>query len=608
MAANKKLIGAVVIIVLLAIGVAGYYYAYLPSAKPLVPNPETLIEMTIGESQTLDPGWNYESAGNSVLELICEGLFAYDGTTTKIVPLLLDASYGDGKGYTISSDGLVYTFKLKSGIKFSDGAPMDANAYKYNFNRMVLMNNPQGYSSLFYGVVKGVTRYIEANTWGVTNQTEVDAYLAGEPVKVIDDLTFQITLEMPYAPFASMLGNYPKLISPAWVDQNGGSIPGFANEVIDRHPVGTGPFKFVEWVPKERIVLERNEDYWGPKASLQKIIIQYVDEFNTRLLAFYAGDADFIYVPASNAFDVIQKDAWLNEQKIVPLKAGYTFSVDPYLSNAALQMNTYIKPMDNKDFRKGMQYAFNYPEYIKSITNSFTIQPYGAVPQALLPDTTIPRPEYDPAKAKEYFTAAKTAGAFKDGDKLEINYNAGNEVRRLGSLLLADSVNALNLGITFTVQELDWPSYLAKVNARELPIYFIGWGADFADADNFIFTYGHSAGYYAARTGYNNPEVDSLIDQGRVETDPAKRAKLYHDASALINEDGMYILTGEGTQITCFRDWMTNWHPNPVLSGLYRYDVVKQERTDQVAIVIGISPLIAPIVTNVVALVPRLRD
>jgi peptide/nickel transport system substrate-binding protein len=613
MAMNKraisKMIGAIIAIILVLVaGFAGYYFAYLPSTMPLVPNPGTVTEMTIGEPQTLDPGWNYESAGNAVLELVCEGLFTYDKSTTNIVPLLLDSGYGNGKGYTISSDGLVYTFKLRQGIKFSDGTPMDAKAYKYNFDRMVLMNNPQGYASLFYDVVKGVTRYISAETWGVTNQTEVSAYNAAQAVKVIDDLTFSITLEMPYAPFASMLGNYPKLLSPTWVDQNGGSKPGFGNEVIDRHPVGTGPFKVVEWVPKERIVLERNDAYWGTKATVQTIIVQYVDEFNTRNLAFLAGDADFIYVSAANAFDMIEKDPWLNQKNIVPLKPGYVFDVSPYLSNTAFQFNTKIKPMDNKDFRKGLQYAFNYDEYIKSVVNNFANQPYGPVPQALLSDTTIPRPGYDAAKATQFFAAAKSAGAFKDGDKLTVMYNAGNEGRRLGCLLLADSVNALKVGITISVQELDWPTYLAKVNARELPLYFIGWGADFADADNFIFTYGHSQGYYAARTGYKNAEVDSLIDQGRVETDMTKRAKLYHDASAKINDDAMYILASEGTQIVCRRDWITNWYTNPVRSGIYNYDIVKQERTNQVAILIGNGPLIAPIVASSLALVPRLRD
>jgi peptide/nickel transport system substrate-binding protein len=456
--------------------------------------------------------------------------------------------------------------------------------------------------------VKGVERYTFADTWGHTNQTEVDEYLKAEAVKVIDDLTFQITLEMPYAPFVTMLGNYPRLISPSWVEKNGGFKPGFSNEVIDRYPVGTGPFKFVEWVPKQRIVLERNEEYWGTKASLEKIIFQFVDEFNTRLLAFFAGDADFIYVPAPNAFDLIEKDPWLNEKKVVPLKKGYVFEVHPYLMNTALQFNTKIKPMDNKDFRKGLQYAFNYEQYIKSVANNFAIQPYGVVPQALISDTTIPRPTYDVAKAKEFFMKAKATGAFKDGDELTIYYNAGNEARRLGSLLLADSVNSLNVGITIKVQELDWPTFLAKVRARELPIFFIGWSADFADADTFIFSYGHSHGFFAPRTGYENPEVDRLIDQGRIETDPEKRAKLYHDAQVMINEDAIYILTAEGTNIYCFRDWVKNWYPNPIRSGYFNYDVVKEERTDQVAISIGSIPILAPIVANTVALVKLERD
>ena len=602
---NRKTIGAIVVIVLMVVvGVAGYYYAYLPSTMPSVPNPSTLVEMTVGEPQTLDPGWNYESAGNAVIELVCEGLFWYDKSTTNLVPNLLDTGYGNGKGYTMSSDGLVYTFKLKSGIKFSDGTSLDADAVKYNFDRMILMNNPQGYSaSLFAGIVKGVERYSFADTWGTTNQEEVTVYQNGQAVKVVDDLTFQITLEQAYSAFVTILPNYPKLISPSWVEKNGGFKPGFSNEVIDRQPVGTGPFKVVEWVPKQRIVLERNDNYWGPKPSLQKIVFQYVDEFNTRLLAFFAGDADFVYVPSPNAFDLIQREPWLSEKKVVPLKPGYAFEVSPYLGNGGFQFNNAIKPMDNKDFRKGLQYAFPYDQYIKIVNNNFAEQPYGVVPQSLIPDKTITRPNYDPVKAKDFFEKAKSSGAFKDGDTLTIYYNAGNEARRLGSLLLSDAVKNLNVGITITVQELDWPTFLAKSNNRELPIFFISWFADFADADTFMYTYGHSKGYYAAQIGYSNPEVDRLVDQGRAETDQAKRAKLYHDAQNMVNDDAVYIMISEGTKVTAFRDWISNWHPHPIRSGSFNYDVVKQDRTQQVAILIGMAPLIAPILTSTVVLV-----
>jgi len=127
-------------------------------------------------------------------------------------------------------------------------------------------------------------------------------------------------------------------------------------------------------------------------------------------------------------------------------------------------------------------------------------------------------------------TEAKQEGAFKDGQTITIYYNAGNENRRLGCLLLKDNIEALNVALQIEVQELDCPSYLAKFRNHELPFAIIGWIPDYADPDNYAATYAHSQkGYFAQAVQYENKTIDALIDQASVEMDPAKRNGMYRE-------------------------------------------------------------------------------
>ncbi len=586
---RKAIMAIVLVTVVLAAGIGGYYYYYLPSTRPLVPNPSTVIWQTFGEPDTLDPARNYESAGSGVLEMVADTLVGYQGETLNIIPKLLDPNFGGGKGYTLSTDGLVYTFKLRPGLKFHDGTPLDAKAVKYNFDRTILINDPDGPTWMLSSYIKGGPTYFGGDTWGVTNQAEVDAYLAAGGVKVIDDLTVQVTLEVAYAPFVSVLAYIPKFISPTFVEANGGLKPGFPNELVDKQPIGSGPFKFVEWVPEQRIVLVRNDDYWGTKASVQRILVSKVDEFGTRLLAFLAGETDFISTPAPNAFDLIQKDAWLNEKRIVPLKNGYVFRADPISVISGMELNQKIPPLDNKNFRAGVAHSMDYDQYINSVANGFATQPYGFLPPGYIGySEQLPRYAYNADLAKQFFLKAKAEGAYTDGTEVTIFYNAGNEARRLGSLLLADGINTLNVGVTFKVQELAWPEFLAKIRAAELPIFFVGWLADYADPDNWLFTYAHSeGGVFARRVGYHNETINKLVVDAGIETDNQKRAQMYFEIQKELLEEYIYMNLSTGLSITVHRDWIGNFYPNPIRAFMFNYEVTKAERTDQVAIQAG---------------------
>ncbi len=148
-----------------------------------------------------------------------------------------------------------------------------------------------------------------------------------------------------------------------------------------------------------------------------------------------------------------------------------------------------------------------------------------------------------------------------------IYYNSGNEMRKQGCLLLKDGIEKLDVGITVTVQELDWPTFLAKIRAKELPIFFVGWAPDYSDPDDYAIPFAHGKyGTYAIRIGYNNDTVNSWIDEAAKESDPAKRIALYQSVENQLVYDAAYIWNSEPMTIECHRDWVKNWYFNPMYS------------------------------------------
>ena len=320
-------------------------------------------------------------------------------------------------------------------------------------------------------------------------------------------------------------------------------------------------------------------------AGINRVIFQEQDEYGPRQLAIMAGDVDSIYVPATNAFDFVDKDAWLNERMLVNTKEGISLRADTSLAVSGMQMNFKWKsgdftPFANKDFRYAFCYAFDYTTYINTVANGFADQGRGPIPQGLLPYPDLFQFSYNPDMAKEYFGKAKDAGAFNEGLKMTIYYNSGNEARKQGSLLLKDGIEKLDAGISVTVQELDWPTFLAKMRSKELPILFVAWAPDYADPDDYAVPFCHGEyGTHAINIGYNNPEVNRMIEEAAIERDAQKRVELYKAVERQVVEDAPYIWISEPMAITCQRDWVKGWfynsmygdqHTTPLAYGMYK--------------------------------------
>src|SRR4029453_9976136 len=217
---------------------------------------------------------------------IFDALVTFDTTTGAARPPIVGQL---AKSWDISPDGKVYTFHLQQGVKFHDGTPFNAEAVKANIERMTDKNSP-------YFFEKAYARQQGACCWL-------------EKTEILNAYTLRLTLSQPFSDFLAYLADKQQpsaMISPS-------AIKKYGNEAIAQHLIGAGPYKVVEQVPGEKVVLERFDNYWGKKPYLKRIIIRPIPDPAARVLALQTGEADVITIPPPDSKDQLLKQGftWL---------------------------------------------------------------------------------------------------------------------------------------------------------------------------------------------------------------------------------------------------------------------------------------------------------
>jgi peptide/nickel transport system substrate-binding protein len=564
-------IGAFIVAIVVS-GSVGYFVGFNAaiSQQAAVPNPDTLTMQTFYEPKSLDPSAVFALIEQAVLMNTYETLVWYDKGTTDIIPWLAES-------WSVSSDGLKYTFNLRQGVMFHDGTELTAEAVKFSIDRVILINNPEG-TTFLLAPIKGASDYLQGDTWGQTNQSAVDAYLNAGGVRVVDTYTVEINLDFPSAAFIRALAHpIASIVSPTAVEANGGVVPGFRNEWMDLNIVGTGPFMLASFEPGERVILERFDQYWRGPANLRQVIMEVVAEVTTRELALLTGEADIVFVPTTNAFDLIDQDAWLNNEQIVPTKEGIRVETGPVFFTQQLMLNKNFAPFDDPHFREGLAYVFPYDELIKSVVNGFGTRYSGPVPNGMWAyDEDIFMYDYDPEEAKVHFQESGFQGS------IDIWFNTGNEFKRRASLLIKDEVEKLDIGIEVNIIEVVWTQFIESLLAGDVSAFFENFGSTTGDPDEFVTFYGHSQlGGYARLVGYDDPELDALIEEAASETDLERRAGLYHEIQVRMVQDGLYVWLYQEVGFAVMRDWVKGFYWSPVfgsiwgIGGFYYYDLQK---------------------------------
>jgi peptide/nickel transport system substrate-binding protein len=392
-------------------------------------------------------------------------------------------------------------------------------------------------------------------------------------------------LPKPYPPFMGILCYSASVImSKEWAISKGawdGKIenaakynnPAPGHEPLQKIVNGTNSYMMKSWEPNKEFVFERFDGYWGPKPKLKRAIIKYVPEWSTRKLMLQNGDADRVrvdnpYVPEVRAMK------GLKLYEVPQLSVTMAFFCQKI--NPTGNPNIGSGKLDGKgipsDFfadinvRKAFLHAFDSATYKTDVFNDLVIMPTSPNVEGLPYHKDVPVYGFDLEKSKDYMKKAWGGKVWEKGFKMIITHNTGNEMREAAAMMLAENIMSLNPKFRIDVRNVEWKDYLVKYRNFMYPLFLIGWGADYADPHNFMYTFMHSQGVYGKYMAYQNDEVDQLCEAGIIKVDPKERAKIYGRLQDLFYTEAIAVPLYQAITVRAYRDWVKGYTPNPMLT------------------------------------------
>ena len=456
---------------------------------------KTLVFGRGGDSTSLDPSRVTEGETFKVTVNLFETLLNFGEQDTTI-------EAGLAKDWDTSEDGLTYTFQLEEGVKFHDGTDFNAEAVVKNFERWANgdADTFPYYNSMFGGFKGDEDHVIES-------------------VKADGDSTVIITLKRPQAPFLKNLAMSMFAISSPEAYEKG-------DDEYERNPVGTGPFKFVEWKPNETITIEKNEEYWKeglPK--LDKVIFRAIPDNSARLNALVSGEIDL--ADGINPADgkKIEDDAKLQLFERPSMNVGY------------LGLTVTREPFDKKEVRQAMNYAIDKQSIVDSFFEGRAEVAKNPMPSSISGYNDDIEPyAYDPEKAKELL---KEAG-LEDGFEMELWAMPVPRPYMPDGTKVAEAIqsNLADVGIKAKIVSYEWATYLDKASKGEADAFMLGWTGDNGDADNFLYVLLDEDNIGSNNyTYFKNEETHKLFIDAQTEVDEDKRIELYEQAQEILHEE-----------------------------------------------------------------------
>jgi len=536
------------------------------------------VYQTIGEIDSLDPAWIYDTASGMQVGLIYDTLLYYDGTSSsEFVPMLATE-------WSFNEADNTLTFKIRDGVKFHNGDTLTPEDVEYTFERAMTQDRPGGPVWMFFQPLMG------GNVYGLDDTTFADIDASVE----VDGDSVVFTLAGAYwqTAFLQILcGQWASIVDKSWCIAQGDWDGTEADIDRVKHPQnagdtvlfdltnGTGPWKVDLWESGIQLRLTKNDDYWKGDVPFDYVITQVVDEWTNRKLALLNGDADLVYVPATQ-FDEMD-DIESQTEDLQVFKNLPSLSIDAFFFNMAIaEDSTYIGsgaldgegiPVDffmDEDVRKGCCYAFDYDTYITDALNDQGVQRGSPVVEGLYgydPDT--PMYEYDLAKAEEHLKAAWGGEVWEKGFQFTVLYNTGNLPRKTACELLAEGLYKVNPLFQVSIQPLAWPTQLAKIfGSRDMPLFQIGWLPDYPHADNFIVPFMASYGTFSHFQAYGSAELDAEIAAAFQETDQTQSLAAYSALQQRYYDDAPGIVLAQPIARRYFTKYIGGFYYNPVES------------------------------------------
>ena len=456
----------------------------------------TLIIAQGTDPASLDAAKATDSPSATVYSHIYETLLELkaDG---EIVPSL-------ATNYTVSPDGLTYTFDIRQGVTFHDGTPLTANEVKASIEQFLAPETAAPFRFL------------------------LDRIAA---VNVLDTYKVEFQMTSVFAPLANHLTHSSTAIVKAGID-------------LDATPIGTGPFEFVSWNRGERVDLKRYEGYWGTKPGIEGLRFLAVPESTTRMALVETGEAHVaVRVPP---------------QDVARLNANPNVTVENVSSVRTIYIyfNHTMAPFTDVRVRQAINYAVDKEEIVEFVLGGAARVSDAPISPGVFGYTPVGNYNYDPEKAKQLLAEA----GFPNGFSTTLYSPNGRYLQDIQVSEAIQSQLAL-VGIDAQIETLEWNAYLAKTNVpaadNEVPFAMLGWGTVTGDADYGHFALFHSTQHVPAgsnRSFYANPTVDALLDEARTNSNPLLRQSLYEEVMTLLWNDAAWLFLHSESQLVAVRD------------------------------------------------------
>jgi dipeptide transport system substrate-binding protein len=451
-------------------------------------------------------------------------LVQFEIGTTNIVP-------GLAQSWEVSADGLVYTFRLRKGVKFHGNAnfkpsrEFNADDVLFSWNRMADENHP------FHKMTAGQT-YSYYEDMGMKNIVD--------RVEKVDDLTVRFRLKRSEAPFlADLAMDFASILSKEYFEAM--QKKGTPN-AADVYPIGTGPFEFVSYQKDATIRYKAFDQYWGGRPKIDTLVYAITKDATARYAKIKTGECHVMAFPKPADLEQMRKDPALEVEQKEGLNVGY------------IAFNVEKKPFDNKLVRQALNLAVNKDAILKAVYQGNGQVAKNPIPPILWSyNDAVKDYPYDPAKAKQLLAQA----GFPNGFETELWYLPvtrpyNPDGKRVGELIQADWEK---IGVKTKLVTYEWAEYRKRSKAGEHVAVMFGWSGDNGDPDNFFTPL---LGCDAVKGGGNNArwchkEFNDLIVKAAATPKQSDRAKLYQQAQVIFKEEAPWITLAHSLRFTPVR-------------------------------------------------------
>jgi len=490
---------------------------------------DNIFRLNFSDPPTFDPALVTDTTSASIIVEIFSGLVTLN-KELEIIPDLAES-------WEISENGKTYTFKLREGIKFSNGDDVTAEDFKWSIERAANPDTGSLNAEVYLGDILGVKEVVESGG----SIKEVFG------VKVINSRTLEITIDEPKTYFIAKL-TYPTafVLNKEYIEKNGESW-------ID-NPVGTGPFILSEYQIGQTLKLKKNINYWAEKAKLDGIIMNLAGGVS---MAMYENDEiDITGVGLADLERVKDPNDPLNRDLV---------NVPPQFSLNYIGFNVNIPPFDDVNFRKALSYAVDKEIIADKVYSGLTKPSYSIIPPGFPGySPSIKGIEFNEELAKEYLAKSKYSDP-STRPRIIVTIPGTGGSPGLDTEIISDMWNE-TLGIDVEIQQVEWATYLQDMNRKRLQLWAgSGWQADYADPQDFIDVLFHSQSD-VNHGNYSNSEVDKLIIEARTEIDNNRRFLLYNQAEQIIiDEAAIFPLWFDTDGFALVKPWVKGYEFTPII-------------------------------------------